>query len=1186
MLVPRPVLLTPRRRVAAVVAGTLACVLGATGTASAAANAAFGFASPVAGTVADKDGQGTGFAAVQPNTAGNQYLPANLDLAGGALRVTTTPGDAQPGNNQQNALQVSYAPDDEDYRVMATLRGPIGLNQSFQGGGVFVGPGQNDYVKIIVGMNAAGPRIQVAKEVGGVFTQVASIALPAANTAARVDLVLEIDASAKTVAGKYSLNGGPLQNAGAATSFPSVATAQDTAGIMTTSTGAATPATFVYDSFVVEPVSVLAFQPAQVIHNLSAINPGLQGGAQFPTSLTLGPDGRLYVATQYGRIHVLNLNGNNDVTGVQNVIEQIHNTPNQTFSGAPKSQQGRQVTGIMFDPRSSAANPVLYVSHSDPEIFEEADPGDSTVFPASGRVTKLVLNSAGGVVSQQNLVVGLPRSGENHAVNGMSFKDGWIYLGIGGNTNAGGQSKPFGFFPETPLAASVVRINPDAIGGGTIDVTGNSLFSFTGSGSSVTGLQTSVPNFPGQFEMWATGFRNPYDLLWHSNGSLYTAENERNSGFGNGPDASTGPAGTCPNPAVAVTTPPDRLFKVQQGGYHGHPNPSRGECALRNVDGSVPGGGVAPIGDFQLNSATTGLAEYTADTTGPLLKGQILATSYANVPGGNKLQRVKLNAAGTAVLEKADVASAMSAPIDVTVAPNGDILVAEHNRYAVGGAGAPSGRISRIRPVPSSGLGCSPLGPLADSDGDGFTDQDELDNGTSRCNPADRPADFDGDGISDLNDPDADGDGVVDTQDQWQRDKANGTATALPFSLQFNTPQGGGWFGSGFGGIQLSSNGGGPLAGRMSAGGAGGFLSVTATPGTAAGSANNQHNALQQGFDARAPFTTAISVAEPYSVSGPQGQAGMAVFFGPGENDFVRVGLVGNNGSPVIALDREVGGAFTRPATAPLPLPATSVRLYLEGRPASGQVVAYYRIGLSGQVRELGTVSVPASWFGLPGSAGVMTTTTGAATQDIAFILDDFRIDRGDVSSVPGGGPPTGAIVRKPGVVINNGKRYTNRRKVTLRITPVAGATRVRISPRASLRGKGTRTVRLKASGRYAWTLPAAARPLSKRVYVRFLGPGVGAKKYADAIILDRVKPRVLSARLLTVRGRTRLVIRARDNASRVARMQVRIGRSTARQRAFVRSRVLAVPAGRTVQVRVRDGAGNLSRWTPVTRAR
>ena len=91
-----------------------------------------------------------------------------------------------------------------------------------------------------------------------------------------------------------------------------------------------------------------------------------------------------------------------------------------------------QFVGTVGAPQGQGGNAVLYVSHSDPEIFEDEWPGQSTVDPESGVLTKLVVTASGQVVSKADLITGLPRSGENHGPNGMDFgPDGWLYLALG-----------------------------------------------------------------------------------------------------------------------------------------------------------------------------------------------------------------------------------------------------------------------------------------------------------------------------------------------------------------------------------------------------------------------------------------------------------------------------------------------------------------------------------------------------------------------------------------------------------------------------------------------------------------------------------------------------------------------------------------------------------------------------------
>jgi len=176
---------------------------------------ALGFSGSIAGTVADRDGEGTGFTSVQTNSAGTQLQAAQLDLAGGRLTVTTTAGDTQ-ANTQQNALQTTFdgtAP----YRVSATIRGPLALTHAFQGAGIFVGGGQDDHVKLMAGHGSSGPRLQLAKEQGGAFTSVAAPAAPAVASAATLSLTLTVNPATKAVVGAYSIDGGPLQTLGTTT---------------------------------------------------------------------------------------------------------------------------------------------------------------------------------------------------------------------------------------------------------------------------------------------------------------------------------------------------------------------------------------------------------------------------------------------------------------------------------------------------------------------------------------------------------------------------------------------------------------------------------------------------------------------------------------------------------------------------------------------------------------------------------------------------------------------------------------------------------------------------------------------------------------------------------------------------------------------------------------------------------
>lgn len=206
--------------------------------------------------------------------------------------------------------------------------------------------------------------------------------------------------------------------------------------------------------------------------------------------------------------------------------------------------------------------------------------------------------------------------------------------------------------------------------------------------------------------------------------------------------------------------------------------------------------------------------------------------------------------------------------------------------------------------------------------------------------------------------------------------------------------------------------------------------------------------------------------------------------------------------------------------------------------------------------------------------------------------------------AIPAAVPPP-----PPSVSVNAGGIYTKSTQVTLHLTLPEGASTVTVANDGGFAPSKT----FAASTRIPWTLVSSgADRLPKTVYVRFDGQGPA---YTDDIILDQTNPGITSASVSTVntstvstagravaapagtmptetRGgssatvlraglvRTRtLRIRASDNRSGVRRLQYnrarsRVGAKTVRYRT-----PLVIRAWKTTYVRVRDGAGNWSRW-------
>ena len=128
------------------------------------------FDAPVAGTINDKDGQGTGFTSVQQNKNGDHYQAALIDLDGGVLKLTTRGTAAAGGNSGADNTLVNLLQTDfdgrGDFEVTTTLVGGLGVfAQGYEQGGLSFGPDQDNYIKLVaIYNNSGGPRLQFVDE--------------------------------------------------------------------------------------------------------------------------------------------------------------------------------------------------------------------------------------------------------------------------------------------------------------------------------------------------------------------------------------------------------------------------------------------------------------------------------------------------------------------------------------------------------------------------------------------------------------------------------------------------------------------------------------------------------------------------------------------------------------------------------------------------------------------------------------------------------------------------------------------------------------------------------------------------------------------------------------------------------------------------------------------------------------
>ena len=610
------------------------------------------------------------------------------------------------------------------------------------------------------------------------------------------------------------------------------------------------------------------------------------------TSLQFGPDNRLYVSERHGVIYALTVerNGADDyVVTATETIDIIANFGNRNDSGDVDTSGSltteRQVTGFLVT--GTASNPVIYVSSSDPREGGGGSGQDLNLDTNSGMLSRLTWN--GSSWDHLPLVQGLPRSEENHSVNGMALDEATntLYLAVGGFTNMGAPSFNFTFIAEYAYSASILSIDLDAIGNTTHilptldDPTRPNVNGITDpnhpnyDGIDVNdpwggndGLNQARIEIGSPVQIYASGFRNPYDVVLTESGDMYSVDNGPNQGWG-GPPLNENP-GQCDdtqNDNNSQTHQDNLHFITGQGFYGGHPAPVRANpqgIYGNEADSPVPFSLANPVEcDYQQpgvadtalatwGTSTNGLAEYTATNFLGEMQGDLLTVSY----DGN-VYRMKPDGSGGLVDltpgnpndwgYEALFQNVGTIPLDVTAQGDSDMFPG-----TIWVAVFVNKTVEIFEPVdfPCNGN----YDPLIDEDGDGFDNADEIDNGTDPCSQGSIPPDIDGDFESDLNDPDDDNDGIPDLTDLFQIDPQNGVQTTLPVNYDFfNDNPGTGFFGVGFTGMMV--NGTTDYLDmfeltELTIGGTAGKATIdNFTSGTALGTANSQDYAFQWGVN-------------------------------------------------------------------------------------------------------------------------------------------------------------------------------------------------------------------------------------------------------------------------------------------------------------------------------------------------
>ncbi|REK22600.1 MAG: choice-of-anchor D domain-containing protein [Planctomycetota bacterium] len=753
-----------------------------------------------------------------------------------------------------------------------------------------------------------------------------------------------------------------------------------------------------------------------------------------PTTLQWGPDNRLYVGHQDGTIHVYSVTRNaaNDYAAtLDETITLVKTIPNHNDDGQLNPfLNSRLVTGLLV--AGTPQNPILYVTSSDPRIGAGPEGEDLNLDTNSGILSQLTWN--GAAWDKVDLVRGLPRSEENHTANGMTLDpvNNVMYVTQGGNTNAGAPSNNFALLPEYAYSAAILSVDLTQLGQlpTMTDINGQDYKydlptlddedrDFDGSGSDVNlaggiqdvfggndGKNQAVLDPTGPVQIYAPGFRNPYDVVLTDLG-LYTVDNGANAGWGDIPilDGTSGLATNDVNEPGATVL--DNLQYIPaQGYYGGHPNPTRANTD-NTFNASNPQSPVAAVGGNALESfftvpqstpgalavfgaSTNGLVEYKASNFGGGMQGDLLAATFF---GGNSVERLSPDATGAALdLNETLFSNIGVAPLDVTAVDDaglfpgsiwvvdwflGDVIVFEPNDF--------------------DGAGGGPVDPN-DTDGDGYTNDDEIANGTNPNSSADVPPDNDGDFVSDLLDDNDDNDTLLDVDDPFAIDATNGNATTLDvfYGWENDGPNLGGILNLGFTGLMINgtdnykdlfdTN-------ALTAGGAAGVLTLDeVSEGTAQGATNTQQQAFQFGVNVSeeiTPFTAYTRVISPFAGVTPAGDQSLGLFIGNGDQDnYIEIVVTANAGPGGVAVNSEVAGTFVPGAVDAVSLPGPSaIDLFLTVDPLNLTVQPSYEVtqsGATGPRTELGSpIAIPAAWLnGATALAvGIISTSGGPALE-------------------------------------------------------------------------------------------------------------------------------------------------------------------------------------------------------------
>lgn len=328
-----------------------------------------------------------------------------------------------------------------------------------------------------------------------------------------------------------------------------------------------------------------------VTNNFSKSSLDLNGqvSLNMPTALDWGADGRLYVTEVSGEVKILTVafgdpapdDGDGTasfyVTDAE-TLSWVKSIPNHNDDGSASSTSSREVTGIDVTPQyDENGAPVIidgkpavnvYVTSSDSRIGAGNGGEDTGLDTNSGIITRLTQTESGW--EAVDLVRGLARSEENHALNGLEviqeldasghLVSERIIVANGGNANAGAPSNNFSGQQETAYSAAILEIDLDQLNAMEVKTDGGRQYIYdvpTLDDPSRAGAEDGNDPFGGNdgfnggkidpdgpVQIYSPGYRNAYDVEVTEDGRVWTYDNGANNSWGGRPIGEAGDNGS------------------------------------------------------------------------------------------------------------------------------------------------------------------------------------------------------------------------------------------------------------------------------------------------------------------------------------------------------------------------------------------------------------------------------------------------------------------------------------------------------------------------------------------------------------------------------------------------------------------------------------------------------------------